>query len=213
MFTGIVAKTARVSRITCAAAGAVLVVENAWDAPPRLGESISVNGACLTVVSANGREISFDVSEETFRRTTFGEFRPGGTVNLERALKVGDDVSGHFVAGHVDGTGVVESLSRNAAFAELRVRAPEELAVYLVPKGSVAIDGVSLTVATLEGASFSVAVIPETLTRTTLGKVRTGDRVNIETDMLGKYVVRYLALMPGGKSEGLTAEKLREAGF
>jgi riboflavin synthase len=114
----------------------------------------------------------------------------------------------------VDGTGVVEALGRRAQFAELRVRAPQDLAVYLVAKGSVAVDGVSLTIASMEEAAFVVAVIPETLARTTLGDLKAGDRVNIETDMLGKYVVRYLALMVGGgKREGLTVEKLREAGF
>jgi riboflavin synthase len=215
MFTGIVEKTARIARMASRGNGAVLAIQNPWPTPPESGESISVSGACLTVVSANEREISFDVSAETLQKTILGSIRPGGKVNLEKALRVSDDISGHFVAGHVDGVGEVTALRRQDAFAELVVRAPEDLAVYLVPKGSVAVDGVSLTIATLKGSAFSIAVIPETLARTTLGELTPGTRVNIETDMLGKYVVKYLSQMGGAdrKPSGLTIKRLEELGF
>jgi riboflavin synthase len=215
LFTGIVDKTARVARLVRRGAAAGLAIENPWSDLPEPGQSISVSGACLTVVSANEREISFDVSSETLGKTILGAMRPGTTVNLEKALRVGDDISGHFVAGHVDGLGEVAGLKRLAEFAELSVRVPDELAVYLVPRGSVAIDGVSLTIASLEGSAFTVALIPETLTRTTLGSLAAGSKVNIETDMLGKYVVRYLASMgaKAPKASGLTIERLEQAGF
>jgi len=215
MFTGIVEKVARVTRMAGRGKGATLVIENPWPTSPETGESISVSGTCLTVVSANEREISFDVSAETLQKTILGSIRPGGKVNLEKALRVGDDISGHFVAGHVDGVGEVIALRRQDAFAELVVRVPEDLAIYLVPKGSVAVDGVSLTIAGLEGASLSIAVIPETLARTTLGDLSAGAKVNIETDMLGKYVVKYLSQMGSAdrKSSGLTIKRLEELGF
>jgi riboflavin synthase alpha subunit len=219
MFTGIIQKTARVTRFARHAEGARLSVENPWanDAQTgqgQPGESISVNGACLTVVSASEREISFDISAETLKKTTLGDARAGRLVNLERSLRTGQDISGHFVLGHVDGTGRVERFERRVDFAELAVEIPGELAVYVVPKGSIAIDGVSLTVASLEGNAVSVALIPETLSRTTLGALTAGDRVNIETDIIGKYVVRYLSAgrgIPAG--EGVTLDRLEEAGF
>jgi len=214
VFTGIIEKTARVTRLAARPSGATLSVTNPWDTLPGLGESIAVNGACLTVVSANQREISFDVSAETLKKTTFSRLAPGDVANLEKALRLGDDVSGHLVAGHVDGVGDVLALERRADFADLRVRVPDDLAVYLVPKGSVAVDGVSLTIASLSGNEFTVAVIPETLSRTTLGALRPGSRVNMETDMLGKYVIRYMSqLQSAPASSGLTLKRLEELGF
>lgn len=215
MFTGIVEKKARVRRIERRSPGALLLLENPWTVPPEAGESVSVDGACLTVVSANEREISFDVSEETLKKTTLAQAGPSSLVNLEKALKVGDDISGHFVSGHVDATGEVLSLTRQGAFATLAVRVPPELCVYLAPKGSVSVNGVSLTIASLAGDTFDVAVIPETLARTNLAALKPGDRVNVETDMLAKYVVKYLSSFgksPTGAS-GLSMKRLHEAGF
>ena len=219
MFTGIIQKTARITRFARRADGAQLSVGNPWanDAQTgqgQPGESISVNGACLTVVSANDREISFDISGETLKKTTLREARAGRTVNLERSLKAGQDISGHFVLGHVDGTGLVERLERSGDFAELAASIPAELAVYVVPKGSITVDGVSLTVASLEGDVVTVALIPETLSRTTLGALTAGERVNIETDIIGKYVVRFLSTGRSNPAGGeVTLERLEEAGF
>ena len=200
MFTGIVQQTAPIIAISRRAGGASMRVENPWGTPPGPGESISADGSCLTVVSANEREISFDISEETLKKTVFLQARPGTRVNLERSLKVGDDLSGHLVTGHVDGVGRVLDSKRAGAFGELSVRVPRELAVYLVAKGCVAVNGVSLTIASLEGDSFAAAVIPETLARTNLGRLKPGDPVNIETDLVGKHVVRCLSVSSPGDS-------------
>ena len=219
MFTGIVKITAPVARFEKRGSGAVLSLENPWKETdparlPKPGESISVNGACLTVVSANRALISFDISGETLEKTNLSNVSPGRLVNLERALRLGQDISGHFVTGHVDATGRVERLEKFDRFAELSVSVPQELLVYVVAKGSIAVEGVSLTVASVEGNVFTVALIPETLRRTALESLSPGDAVNVETDLLGKYVIRYLSLWkePGGPG-GLTLERLADAGF
>ncbi len=215
MFTGIIQKTARITSITRHGAAGLLTVENPWPAPPAKGESIAVNGACLTVVSANVREVSFDVSRQTLETTTLASAAPGELANLEPALKVGDDISGHFVTGHVDGKGTVLAIEEEGDFALLRLEAPGALLAYLVPRGSVAVNGVSLTIATLEGAAFGIALIPETLRSTNLHLLRPLDEVNLEADLLGKYVVRRLDLMQsGGQSrQGLSLERLEEMGY
>jgi len=217
MFTGIIERTARITSFSRRSSGAVLTIENPWPGEPlRPGESISVSGACLTLVSANLREISFDISAETLRKTTFGRAPAGKIVNLERSLRVGDSISGHFVSGHVDATGKTLRFDKSGEFAELVVDVAPELSIYVVPKGSIAIDGVSLTVATLDGSMLSVALIPETLSRTTLGALRPGDELNIETDMIGKYVARYLARAADGSAGaggGLTIQHLTDSGF
>ena len=213
MFTGLIKHTAAVLAVSRRGAAGSLAVENPWQAPPAVGESISVNGACLTVESANDRQISFDLSAETLERTVLAVAGPGTVVNLERALRVGDDVSGHFVQGHVDGVGSLEGVVRQGRFATLTFEAPRELSVYIAMKGSIAVNGVSLTVASLERNRFSVAVIPETLERTNLSSLRAGDKVNIETDLIAKHVVRYLEEAGGGKSGGLSLDKLEEIGL
>lgn len=214
MFTGIIEKVARVRGAAAGGAAGRISVENPFESLPAGGESVSVNGACLTVISANEAEISFDVSAETLEKTNLAALRPGARVNLERALKVGGDISGHLVQGHVDATGEVRGLKKTGEFAELSVRLPRELLKYIVPKGSVAVDGVSLTVADIAGDVFTVAVIPETLSRTTIGERRPGDRVNIETDVIGKYVVRYLENLGGAaKGKPITMKRLEELGL
>lgn len=213
MFTGLIEHTAAVLAVSRRGAAGSLAVENPWQAPPGAGESISVNGACLTVVSANDRQISFDLSAETLEKTVLAAAKPGTVVNLERALVVGDGISGHFVQGHVDGVGSLKGIVRQGGFATLTFEAPRELSVYVAMKGSIAVNGVSLTVASLEGNRFSVAVIPETLERTNLSRLRTGDKVNIETDLIAKHVVRYLEAAGGGKSGGLSLGKLEEIGL
>ncbi len=212
MFTGIVQDVGRVAGMTTRGGGRRLSVATALDASGfALGESIAVNGVCLTVAALGGASFEADVSPETLRRSNLGELRPGDAVNLERALRPVDRLGGHFVLGHVDAAGRLSSRSAQGGFEVLRFESPDEVTRYLVEKGSVAVDGVSLTVAGLDPRGFSVAVIPHTLERTNLPGRRPGDRVNLEADVLAKYVERLL----GGRkpSEGLTLDTLARSGF
>jgi len=160
-----------------------------------LGASIAVNGACLTVVERGADCLAFDLGPETRVRTTLGELGEGDAVNLERPLRLGGLVGGHLVQGHVDGVGVVAEMAADGETARLRIewRAPA-LGALLIPQGSVAVDGVSLTVAALDGTAFEIMLIPHTLAETSLGGLKAGRRVNLEMDMIGKYVQRFLAL-------------------
>jgi riboflavin synthase len=160
-----------------------------------LGASIAVNGACLTLVARRaGRPSTFqaDLGPETLSCTTLGSLGPGTRVHLEPALRLGDSLGGHMVSGHVDGTGRVESARKQAGTLALRVSAPDDVAPYLFKKGSIAIDGVSLTINKVEGASFEVLLIPHTLEVTLLGELRAGSRVNLEADMIAKQVARFV---------------------
>jgi riboflavin synthase len=190
MFTGIVEETGHV----IARAGSRLVVAaHVTLEGSVLGASVAVNGACLTVVERGPDRLAFDVGPETLRVTALGELGAGDAVNLERPLRLGDFVGGHLVQGHVDGIGTVTSMARHDDTARVGIEWPEgDLGALLVPKGSVAVDGVSLTVASLSERAFEVMLIPHTLERTTLRDLRTGRRVNLEMDMIGKYVVRAL---------------------
>lgn len=160
--------------------------------PGRLGESVAINGCCLTAVAIEGNRWSFQAGSETLSKTNLGRIRAGDAVNLERALPVDGRLGGHFVQGHVDGVGRVERIERDGEWVTMWFRLPEPLVRQLVPKGSVAVDGVSLTVVEIANNCFSVALIPHTLEMTTLGVRQVGDEVNIETDILGKYVQQLL---------------------
>ncbi len=181
--------------------------------PPQLtdigpGDSISVDGSCLTVLEGLEREIVVEVSEETLSRTKISQYVPGKRVNLERAIRAGGRFGGHFVTGHVDGVGEVVLMDRGQRTARLEVLAPGEVSQYLVKKGSVAVDGVSLTVNEVWGDRFQVMLIPYTLEHTTLGELRPGDKVNLEADILAKYVRKFLNL-----KEGIDEAFLAEHGF
>lgn len=158
----------------------------------RLGESVAINGCCLTVVAINGDRWAFQAGTETLSKTNLGSLQPGDVVNLERSLPVAARLGGHFVQGHVDGVGQVTSIARDGEWITMHFQAPMALAELMVPKGSVAVDGVSLTVVSVSVDVFSVALIPHTLEMTTLGRRVVGDAVNIETDILGKYVQKLL---------------------
>ena len=194
MFTGLVEAAAKVRSIGRRAGGALLEVER----PPAFGdvargESISVSGVCLTAVpGAEADLLRFDVSAETLERSTLGALRPGDAVNLERALAAGGRLGGHVVQGHVDATTPVTRLEQSGDFWILGARLDPSFARYVVEKGSVALDGVSLTVASLTEEELTVAVIPETFRATTLGRRRPGDLLNVEVDVLAKYVERLL---------------------
>ncbi len=193
MFTGIVETVGRVVSVEPEGAKTTLRIEAPVVAAGiALGASVAVNGACLTVVAAAGAEVVFEAVRETLDRTSLGDLAAGSRVNLERALRADARLDGHIVQGHVDDTGRVRALERHGDDVRLLVDCSPELARQLVPKGSVAIDGVSLTVVEVTDSGFDVALIPHTLAETNLAERRAGDRVNLEADVLGKYVLRYL---------------------
>lgn len=212
MFTGIIETTGRVVGVTPTGGGVVLRIDAgavAEDAKP--GASIAVNGACLTISRLDGTHLSFDVIKETLNRSTLGLLQPGARVNLERSLAVGDRLDGHFVQGHVDGQARLRRRQTTGEEFALWFQAGAELMPCIVPKGSIAVDGVSLTVAAVSGNEFSVALTPTTLAWTTLEDLREGDPVNIETDILVRTIVRTLSTMRG--TGGITMDKLSEHGF
>jgi len=185
MFTGLVEEMGEVRR-----AGTRLAVATPLSAQLQRGDSIAVNGVCLTAVAIEDGTFEADVMEETLARSSLGELQPGDPVNLELALRVGDRLGGHFVQGHVDATGRIKMVDEREHSRLLRIDAPSEVLRYVVEKGSVAVDGVSLTVAYVDDSGFAVSLIPETLERTTLGSAQPGDVVNLEADMLAKYAVK-----------------------
>ena len=201
MFTGIVEALGRVERMAAEGAGWRLELRVPAELAQELGQgdSVAVNGACLTVVEREGGRLTFDLSEETLKVTTLGELATGDPVNLERPLRLGAPLGGHLVLGHVDGIGRVVAVVPEGAGRRLSFEVPPPLRPLLIPKGSVAVDGVSLTVARLEESGFSTALIPHTLTVTTLGVRQVGSRVNVEMDVLGKYVRALLAEDDGAR--------------
>lgn len=217
MFTGIIEEIGRIASVqrrgptTTLTVSAKLVTEGT-----KIGDSISVSGACLTVTSKTDNTLTFDAVAETLRRTTLADARPGRAVNLERAVSVGGRFGGHFVQGHVDGIGVLASVVPEGDSHLMSFAVDREIARFLVEKGSVAVDGVSLTVAKLQEHTpetqplFTVAVIPHTWENTTLRMLKPGDRVNIEVDIIGKYVIRFLEAF---RTHGISEEFLRSAGF
>jgi riboflavin synthase len=198
MFTGLIEGLGTVAGIVPEPAGlrldieapAAMLVE-----PTQLGDSVAINGCCLTVIALDGPRWSFQAGTETLSKTNLGRLQPGHRVNLERSLPVNGRLGGHFVQGHVDGVGTIDRIDRDADWVTMGFRVPESLAELMVPKGSVAVDGISLTLVTVDRDRFTVALIPHTLAMTTLGTRAVGDPVNIETDILGKYV-RKLAGLP-----------------
>jgi riboflavin synthase len=213
MFTGIIQHVGRVLAAGSQGGGRRLLLDIGPLAEGlESGASLAVSGACLTARCVQGDRAEFDAVAETLARTTLARLRPGARVNLERPLRLGDGLDGHLVQGHVDGVAEVRSIEKGGQWL-VRFSAPKELAEQMVAKGSVAIDGVSLTLAEVSEGGFAVALIPETLARTTLGDLAPGAKVNIETDLLGKYVRKYLSSIAAPSGGGLTMEKLRDAGF
>lgn len=190
---------------------ATLTIESGFCGELELGESVAVNGACLTVTACNFRTFSADVMAETLDKTNLGLLTEGDQVNLERALMVGDRVGGHFVTGHVDVIGKIIKIRRRGIATEMWIEIPSELEQYLLPQGSITLDGASLTVAELQGSSFKVSLIPHTLRATTMGLKKAGDLINIEADILGKYVRSLMDKMESSK--GVSVGFLAEHGF
>jgi len=188
MFTGLVRALAAVREIQPAGPGRRLVIHAPQiSRKAKVGDSIALNGACLTVVANSGDCLAFEAGPETLARTNLGELAAGSRVNLEPSLRVGDPLGGHYVTGHVEAVGHLASRNDEGEWSTFWFQFPPELARSMVPKGSIAVDGVSLTLVEVERERFSVAVIPHTLAATTLGQLRVGDRVNLETDLLARY--------------------------
>jgi len=197
MFTGLVETIGRISDVRVESPGVRLTVvagDVAADAP--LGASICVSGCCLSVVAVDGPRLSFQVGPESLARTTLGGLVPGAGVNLERSLRLSDRLGGHLVTGHVDGLGTLLSRDASGDWVTCVFSAPQALLRQMASKGSVAIDGISLTLVAVEAERFSVALIPHTLAVTTLGTLAVGGRVNLETDLVAKYVARWLEGAP-----------------
>ena len=210
MFTGIIETTGRVERVSPQGGGVRLTLATGRALPRlALGESIAVNGTCLTVTSGNGRRFTVDVSPETLRRTTTGSLARGARVNLERALRVGDRLGGHIVQGHVDGVGRLDAIRPEGEWVLYRFRAPKAIWPYLVEKGSIAVDGVSLTVFSCQDGRFQVALIPHTLRQTTLAERGPGDRVNLEADVLLKHIESLLRRADPGHRTGKSSIRTR----
>jgi len=194
MFTGLIETVGHVSGVTAVPSGFRARIQTSLASDVSLGESVAVNGVCLTVTVNDGGEMQADVGPETARVTTLGSMRIGQAVNLERALRAGDRLGGHFVQGHVDGVGTVDSIRRDGDANWLTISFPAALAPLFIPKGSVAVDGISLTVAALRDRQFDVMIIPFTWAHTNLSALRVGEPVNLECDMIGKYVARAMEL-------------------
>lgn len=192
MFTGIVESVGRIERIDRGGDGARITIASTLAEEVDDGDSIAINGVCLTALPAGPEFFRADAMNETLKRTSLADARQGTPVNLELPLRPSDRFGGHIVQGHVDATGMVASLAEDGFARILEVEAPQQVLRYVVEKGSIALDGVSLTVTGLRPRSFTVSLIPETLKRTTLGQARAGSRVNLEVDLLAKYIERLL---------------------
>jgi riboflavin synthase len=211
MFTGIIEEMGTVSSFRRAGGSARLTITASTVLEgTALGDSICVNGVCLTVVATERTEFSADVAVETLKVTNLGELSAGKRVNLERALQLSARIGGHLVSGHVDAVGRIRERREEGNGWRIFFDAPESVLRYVIRKGSIAIDGISLTVADVDGAGFSVAMIPHTAKLTTLGSKTAGDSVNLESDIIGKYVERLLA---GRTTEGVSLDLLKKSGF
>lgn len=217
MFTGIVEEVGTIQELRFISQGAlVTIAAPSITGGVKIGDSVSVNGVCLTATRVGSGFFVCDVSDETLRVSNFKQARQGSEVNLERSLMIGDRLGGHFVLGHVDGVGKLLSRAASGAGFEMLFEFPGELERYLVYKGSIAVNGISLTIASLKNRVFSVAVIPHTFESTNLKRLATGDLVNLEVDILGKYFERFFQLGQRQNDAGgskLTAEYLKSQGF
>ncbi len=214
MFTGIVEELGVVNSLTRGNEAIKLVIAASKVAGDmKLGDSIAVNGVCLTVASFTPGEFIADVMPETLRKTNLSRLKVGDKVNLERALALGGRIGGHLVSGHVDGVGSITGKRREGNAWVYRFSTSPEVMRYIIPKGSVAVDGISLTVALAASDNFSVSVIPHTTAVTTLGARAVGDEVNLENDMIGKYVERLLQFSGGETRSGISLESLKDSGF
>lgn len=215
MFTGIIEELGTVERVTRGRVSAVIAIRAEHILSDlKIGDSVAVNGVCLTATGLTGHGFTADVMHETLDRSALAGLGPGSPVNLERAMAANGRFGGHIVAGHVDGVGTIAAIEQDDNAIWFTITAPAQVLRYVVEKGSIAIDGISLTVARVETDRFAVSVIPHTAAVTLLGQRRTGDRVNLESDLVGKYVERLLRTTPEEKGQSrLTMEFLTQHGF
>lgn len=215
MFTGIIQALGKITRIDRGADSARIEINaGGLDLDDvKLGDSIAVSGPCLTVIEFDANSFAVDVSMETLERTTLGGKRVGTAVNLEKALRLSDRLGGHLVSGHVDGVGRVIERTAVDGYVRFRIDAPRALAKYFAEKGSISVDGVSLTVNAVSGTSFELMIIPHTLQETTLGALAGGDPVNLEIDLVARYLERLSSYDTAPAATGLTADTLRRSGF
>jgi riboflavin synthase len=216
MFTGIIEGMGTITGVRPSGSGRRLIVVSDFDLTgTKIGDSLAVSGACLTAVQLAGRCFEVDVSPETLAKTTLGAARAGERVNLERALRLSDRIDGHLVSGHIDATGTIDDRETASNAIIVTVAVPAALTRYMIVKGSVAADGVSLTINTLEPTRFAVSIIPYTAHLTTIGLKRKGEPVNIETDMIGKYVEKFISTQHSQEAPrtGVTMEMLAKSGY
>lgn len=212
MFTGIVEEIGIVKKIARGQKAYLEIQADKIFSDIHIGDSIAVNGVCLTVTSFSGKVFTADVMNETFSRSSLGSLKTGSHVNLERAMSANGRFGGHIVSGHIDGTGKITNIKKDGNAVWYKISADENIIKYTVEKGSIAIDGISLTVARVERDNFSVSIIPHTSEETILSEKQLGDTVNLENDIIGKYVERFLNFDKTGKS-GITMDFLAENGF
>lgn len=211
MFTGIIEEVGRISAVRDLGGGRRISVEAKMVPELHIDQSISINGACQTVVEVNSGRLDVIAVEETLRKTTFGSLNPGDLVNLERAMSPTGRLDGHIVQGHVDTTGSISAVEKQQTSWLFTIRFPESFSPYVIPVGSIAVEGISLTVARLGEHEFTVAIIPYTFDHTNVSEWKVGRKVNLEFDMIGKYVARWLSLRGG--EQGITETWLRARGF
>jgi len=213
MFTGLIEVVCRVKSVRATDGAMHLTVDlGKLAGESKIGDSIAINGVCLTIAKLRGNFADFDVSGETLAKTALGKLKPASEVNTELAMKATDRFGGHIVQGHIDGTATIKAIEKRGRFADMKFAAKSELLDQMVVKGSVAVDGISLTVADMDQTGFSAAIIPETLEKTTLGAAKIGEVVNIETDIITKTIKKQLdKILP--RKQKLTAERLQELGF
>lgn len=219
MFTGIIEGFGSINQIGKSDQGVQITVDADFELnQTKIGDSIAVNGACLTVVSMSGNRFQADVSLETLKKTTFNRIKIGDRVNLERALRLSDRIDGHLVSGHIDGVSVIKNKRKSGNAILITFETTPELSRYMIQKGSVAVDGISLTINNCDEFSFEVSIIPHTAKLTTIGFKKTGDAVNIETDLIGKYVERFVtnkqdSQKPEPSKTAIDKEYLLKTGF
>jgi len=214
MFTGLIEEKGTIESLTKKGNSAQIKIKaDEVLKTAKIGDSISTNGVCLTVTEKTSKTFTVDVMPETMNRSNLRNLKYGSTVNLERALKVGDTLDGHMVSGHVDGVGIVSDYRKDDNAVWMSVKADKNVLKYLVEKGSIAIDGTSLTVAYVDDRSFKVSIIPHTGESTTLLDKKVGDEVNLECDMVGKYIEKLISFKEENKDQGINTEFLKNNGF